>query len=78
MNKLRMTGIYEVFYIAESIIHVHATLLNFNTLVCMQVMYNVFLFAFPLFMASSLGFREKAGSVVPIAKCVVRFSICSQ
>lgn len=32
MNKLRMTGIYEVFYIAESIIHVHATLLNFNIL----------------------------------------------
>ena len=65
MNKLGMAGIYDVFYIAESIIHVHATLLNFNTLVCMQVMYNVFLFAFPLFMLSSPEFGEKAGQCRP-------------
>ena len=45
MNKLRMTSIYDVFYIAESIIHVHATLSEpVYTLLCIQVLYQVLLF----------------------------------
>ena len=57
MNKLRMTGIYEVFYIAESIIHVHATLSEpVYTLLCIQVLYQVLLITFSFFFhVRSLG-----------------------